>query len=105
MKKILWHITLAISLAVAGGAPAYADDSAVQEMSIAVELPAHQVKPGSHCIEIVIADDSNHQIAIYALTGQVVKQFSVAPGNTVVDIAPGYYIVRIDGLSKRVVVK
>lgn len=87
----------------AGSVSVYAEDNA--EVQAAVVQPEHVVVPGSHCVEITLADDQSHTVAVYALTGQVVKQVSVSGSNNVIELTPGYYIVRIDGLSKRVVVK
>lgn len=104
MKQYLRNIFIVAFLLGAGCASVYAEDNTdAQQASVA--QPAHVVVPGSHCVEITIADDESHTVAIYALTGQVVKQACVSGSNNVIDLTPGYYIVRIDGLSKRVVVK
>jgi len=105
MNRFIRHIIAIAALILCGSAAVYADDSSLPGQTVAVERPAHQIRPGSHCVEIVITDDSTHDVVIYALTGQVVKQLNLNSGSTVVDLNPGYYIVRIDGLSKRVVVK
>ncbi len=63
------------------------------------------VKPGHRHIEITVPDNRPRHVDIYALTGQVVKQLTVADGTERVEINPGYYIVRIDRQAVRVVVK
>ncbi len=105
MKKYLRDIFLIASMLVMGCVAVYADDNVDARPMAVVEQPAHIVKPGSHCVEISIADGDSHTVVVYALTGQVVKQMDVSGSDNAIDLAPGYYIVRIDGQSKRVVVK
>ena len=45
------------------------------------------------------------QVVIYALTGQVVKQFDAPHGTTAVDLGAGYYIVKVEKLSQRIVIR
>lgn len=73
-----------------------------------IEQPASQqtsVSPGVHCIEIVSTSSEPLTVEIYALTGQMVEQATVADGTIRIDIKPGYYIVRIGRHSSRVVVR
>lgn len=56
-------------------------------------------------VEIEISDDESHQILIYALTGQIVKNISAESGRTVIDLPRGYYIVKVDKTTKRVIIK
>lgn len=67
--------------------------------------PSHSVKPGAHCIVIELGGESPLVVTVFALTGQIVRQLEVEPGITRLDMPPGYYIVRVDGLSQRVVVR
>lgn len=71
--------------------------------SVAVSQPQIKVLPGR--IEISVAGDEPHQVAIYALTGQVVKTLTLTSGVTSIDLPAGYYIVKCDRVSCRVVVK
>lgn len=105
MMKYLRNIFAAVILSVIGYVAVYAENNNADPQSIAAEAPACVIRPGSHCVEISVTDDDTHQVTIYALTGQVVKQISVSDTHNVVELNPGYYIVRVDGLSKRVVVK
>lgn len=72
-----------------------------EELAVA----APQIKVLSHGIEIEIADDDNHQVCIYALTGQIVKTVEAGNGTTTIDLAAGYYIVKIDNLARRVIIR
>lgn len=56
-------------------------------------------------VEISLAGDSQRQVVIYALTGQIVKSMTISPGTTVIDLPAGYYIIKCDSLSKRVVIR
>ncbi len=56
-------------------------------------------------IEITVTGEDDCQVKIYTLTGQVIKSLSAAPGVTTVDLPKGYYIVKCDRVSCRVVVK
>ena len=56
-------------------------------------------------VEIEISDDDSHQLTVYALTGQIVKNETVEFGKTLVDLPRGYYIVKVDKIAKRVIIK
>lgn len=56
-------------------------------------------------VEIGIAGDESKQVYVYALTGQLVKTVTAHPGVTVLELPAGYYIVKCDGLSQRVIVR
>lgn len=73
------------------------------EQSVTVVQPQVRVLNGQ--VEIAIAGDESCQVVIYALTGQVVKSFTAHPGVNTVDLPKGYYIVKCDRVSSRVVVK
>ncbi|MDO4319625.1 MAG: hypothetical protein Q4C34_03520 [Bacteroidales bacterium] len=98
------HIILALGLALVAGPTVYADDAPRTETAEAV-TPATTVRPGAHCIIVELTADSPRVAAIFALTGQIVKQVELEPGSNRIEIAAGYYIVRVDGLSQRVVVR
>lgn len=105
MKKFL-NILLFVGL-TAGMLPntLYAFDeterqSIEQEMSKCPEL-----KILNNSIEIVVSDDKDHTVAVYALTGQVIKNIVVSEGSTSIDLNSGYYIVKIDDTAKRVIIR
>lgn len=56
-------------------------------------------------VEIYLPGDEARQVAIYALTGQLVKSLTVQPGVSVIELPAGYYIVKCDRLSQRVIVR
>lgn len=66
---------------------------------------APQVKARAGGISIDLPGDTPQHVQIYALTGQVVKQFDAAPGQTIVDLPAGYYIVRVNTTTVKVAVK
>lgn len=64
-----------------------------------------KLKVHGHQLEIVNCDTEDKTVVIYALTGQIVKHFDAQPGSTVVDLNAGCYIVRIDRLSQRIIIR
>lgn len=106
MKHIKNYIkTLFISLALGACAiPAFAEpaDASVQQ-SVAVSQP--QVRVLNDRIEITVSGEEDCPVTIYALTGQVVKSFTAVQGVNSVELPKGYYIVKCDRYSCRVVVK
>ncbi|MDE7458233.1 MAG: T9SS type A sorting domain-containing protein, partial [Muribaculaceae bacterium] len=46
-----------------------------------------------------------HQVMVYALTGQIVKNETAEYGRTLIDLPRGYYIVKVDKVAKRVIIK
>lgn len=104
MIKVLRHIMVA-AIIFACSTTAVALEPQGNGSITAVENQEPQIATGSQCIEITVVEEGSHEAAIYALTGQLVKHMSITEGTTHIDLKPGYYIVRIDGHSKRVVVK
>lgn len=102
MNKMLRNI---LFLLVAAGASFAALPLSVGEMSPAIEMTVADIHVRGHQLDIVISDDAQHQIVIYALTGQVVKSLTVQEGTTTLDLSPGYYIVKIDHTSRRIVIR
>lgn len=76
-----------------------------QSTEVVARQDAPQVKVHAGGISIELPGDVSQHVQIYALTGQVVKQFDAAPGQTVVDLPAGYYIVRVGALTIKVAVK
>lgn len=103
MMKYLRYIFVAAILLIGGAASAYGSENLNE--NIAPETQSTSVKAVSHAIEITVADERSHDATIYALTGQIVKHLALPEGTTRIELNPGYYIIRIDGQSKRVVVK
>lgn len=93
---------VAVALA-AGTAAAYSEPAEAPAQHIASTQP--QVRVVGGMIEIVVPGDEDRQVTIYALTGQVVKHITAAPGVNSVELPKGYYIVKCDRISCRVVVK
>ncbi len=68
-------------------------------------VPEPQIRVVGQQVEIEISDDDTHQVMVYALTGQVVKNVTAEHGVTHIDLPRGYYIVKVDKAAKRVIVK
>lgn len=54
-------------------------------------------------VEVVAAEATD--VAVYTVAGQLVRQARVAEGNTLVNVAPGFYVVRANGTATKVIVR
>lgn len=89
---------------LAGGSALHVSAAENSDMRIEVaQLPTVRVV-GSH-VEITVHGDETKTVSIYSLTGQLVRTIKAEPGVTTVTLAAGYYIVRCDRLSQRVIVR
>lgn len=52
----------------------------------------------------VVADEAA-EVAVYTAAGQLVRQARVAEGSTLVNVAPGFYVVRANGTATKVIVR
>lgn len=52
----------------------------------------------------VVADEVA-DVAVYTVAGQLVRQARVAEGSTLVNVAPGFYVVRANGTATKVIVR
>lgn len=76
-----------------------------QSADIVAKQDSPQVKVRAGGISIDLPGEAPQHVQIYALTGQVVKQFDAAPGQTLVELPAGYYIVRVGSTTVKVAVK
>lgn len=54
-------------------------------------------------VEVVAAEAKD--VAVYTVAGQLVRQARVAEGSTLVNVAPGFYVVRANGTATKVIVR
>lgn len=54
-------------------------------------------------VEVVAAEAA--EVAVYTVAGQLVRQARVAEGSTLVNVAPGFYVVRANGTATKVIVR
>lgn len=54
-------------------------------------------------VEVVAAEATD--VAVYTAAGQLVRQARVAEGSTLVNVAPGFYVVRTNGTATKVIVR
>ena len=52
----------------------------------------------------VVAEEAA-EVAVYTAAGQLVRQARVAEGSTLVNVAPGFYVVRTNGTATKVIVR
>lgn len=102
LTRHIFSLCAAVALTVAPLAAVAAD---ARQPEVVARQDAPQVKVRAGGISIDLPGDTPQHVQIYALTGQVVKQFDVAPGQTNVDLPAGYYIVRVSNTTVKVAVK
>lgn len=103
-KRILLALALAFTLAAAPSAYAESPaDAPAADVENAAAEPV--IKVSGQQVVIDIPDEANHQIIVYALTGQIVKSLEASYGTTVIELSAGYYIVKVDRTAKRVVIR
>lgn len=54
-------------------------------------------------VKVVAAEAAD--VAVYTVAGQLVRQARVAEGSTLVNVAPGFYVVRANGTATKVIVR
>lgn len=54
-------------------------------------------------VEVVAAEATD--VAVYTVAGQLVRQARVAEGSALVNVAPGFYVVRANGTATKVIVR
>ncbi|MDE6098949.1 MAG: T9SS type A sorting domain-containing protein [Muribaculaceae bacterium] len=102
MKKLCLILISAVAMygAVSTPAAAVSTEYIEETTSTLFELKVH----GQH-LEIINNSDDIKPVMIYALTGQIVKQFDAPHGITSIELAAGYYIVKIEKHSQRIVIR
>lgn len=95
---------MTIALASIATVGAYASPMP-EPAAVTIETQAPVIKVVGQHVEITVPGDQQRQVIIYALTGQVVKSLKVNPGMNSIELPAGYYIVRCDRLSQRVVIR
>lgn len=103
LSKYISAITLLLISTVAAPCAVAADTSDGRpQVEVAVQ-PVVKVHNGR--VEISIAGNESRQVYVYSLTGQLVKSVNAQPGTTSIELPAGYYIVKCDRLSQRVIVR
>lgn len=103
MKRKIHILLLALAAVAVAPAPLVAEPAPAEIQSAQDRAAAAvTVRPGG--VDIANASDSPLDLSIYAITGQQVFRGVARPGVTHVELRPGCYIVRVDGLSRRVAV-
>lgn len=54
---------------------------------------------------VEVEADEAADVAVYTVAGQLVRQARVAEGSTLVNVAPGFYVVRANGTATKVIVR
>ncbi len=103
--KITRHIFSLCAALMMAASPVAAVAAEAQQAEVGARQDAPQVKVRAGGITIDLPGDAAQRVQIYALTGQVVKQFDAAPGQTFVELPAGYYIVRVSNTTVKVAVK
>ncbi|MEE1206990.1 MAG: T9SS type A sorting domain-containing protein [Muribaculaceae bacterium] len=104
LKAGLRSAAIVMAVMFCGTTPASAMPEAKDGARVEV-VAQPQIKVANGQVEIYLPGDEPKQVAVYALTGQQVKSVTVQPGTTVIELRAGYYIVKCDRLSQRVIVR
>lgn len=103
MKKILGIFVFAVAAVLLCTTTVAAFPAADEVSEVRQPGVSFRVLPTG--VEIVNDTRAECDVMIYAITGQLMKHENAAPGSTQIDLVPGCYIVRVDGLSKRIVIQ
>lgn len=76
-----------------------------QQRQPAVDYVVTSMSAGKGILTIENNTDAACRFTIYSITGQVVKVVVVKPGNERVELAKGFYIVKSEYGSQKVVVR
>lgn len=71
-------------------------------VTIVAEVPEPTLQAHHGKLLINIPGSDNVTISVLALTGKLVKQVTVTPGHTQLDLPAGFYIIRIGQTVKRI---
>lgn len=111
IRHSLLRLTLAAALlggSLASALPASAAEGApvAVRMSPDRESPAAIIRVEGSTLSITPAGEEAVNVSVYALTGQIVKQLELSPGETAsVELNKGIYIVKAGKHSQRVIVR
>lgn len=104
MKSIRIYLA-ALLLCLAGGVYCHADateNMPVQEL--AQQQASIEIQSGS--VKVINSSDAPVDVAVFAITGTVVKQACVDAGDELtIELPAGYYIVKAGSSARRVAVK
>lgn len=101
MKKTLYAILASILLVAAPFAASAGVNDAIEAAA-----PQASVAVVHGGVEVGNPAEQEADLAVYAITGQLVKHTRIPAGATMhIELPSGCYIVRVDGLSRRVVIR
>lgn len=103
MTKTLKILVLAAAAALCGAVAVAAPPR--PDTAREIRQSGASIRVLSTGVEIVNDTAADCDVMVYAITGQLMKHVAAAPGITQIDLAPGCYVVRVDGLSKRIIIK
>lgn len=111
----LFFLTLTLLLAFGGGSVYAMSDMDYNSIDVAgqyMDFTFQQDDPLSEDYTVWAADGSIYiktnkavEVNIYTITGQLSKRMKVTVGETSVPMTRGLYIVRIDNITRKVIVK
>lgn len=73
--------------------------------SFVSSMPAEGVKVFAAEGGVEVVAEEAAEVAVYTVAGQLVRQARVAEGSTLVNVAPGFYVVRANGTATKVIVR
>lgn len=103
MRKLVVILMFSLSCSLALNMSA----AAVGEETKSIETVVSGVSVYSGNGLIVLNNNSEEAVTfnIYSITGQIIKSVTIQNGNSNIDLPKGFYIVKCNQWSKRVIVK
>lgn len=78
---------------------------AYDPVSSVSSMPSEGVKVFAAEGGVEVVAEEAAEVAVYTAAGQLVRQARVAEGSTLVNVAPGFYVVRANGTATKVIVR
>lgn len=106
LRHILLSGILAVVATAGFASPPEVDLQESEPSTLTYNIATPTIKVLRGAIEVYQPADGTLEVTVYALTGRIVANGDVPPGESVViELPPGYYIVKAGHTSQRVAVK
>lgn len=104
MKKLIFIFSLSLCASV--GVISYeAQASDVAREVVVQDTSGPGLKVTGSSLELMCGDRVNVKFEIFSITGQLVKAVTVASGTARVELPKGFYIVKCENWTRRVMLK
>lgn len=73
--------------------------------SVSQDFTSPELKVSGSVIELYCGDSTNVKFEIFSITGLLVKQVTLASGSMRIELPKGFYIVKCESWTRRVMLK